>query len=102
VRAGPYNTIKFSRDTSAQNGGAKTQILRSDDAGKSWNRLDGGLPVGHEHMTCGFAMHPQDADTVCVAYTDGSVYATQDGGTSWRKLIVSQPKLYGIRLIALV
>jgi photosystem II stability/assembly factor-like uncharacterized protein len=100
VRAGPYNTIKFSRDTSAQNGGAKTQILRSDDAGKSWNRLDGGLPVGHEHMTCGFATHPQDADTVCVAYTDGSVYATQNGGTSWRKLIVSQPKLYGIRLIA--
>jgi len=100
VRAGPYNTIKFSRDTSAQNGGAKTQILRSDDAGKSWRQLNGGLPVAFEHMTCGFALHPEDASTLCVAYTDGSIYATNDAGESWRKLIVSAPKLYGVRLLA--
>jgi len=100
VRAGPYNTVKFSRNAAAQTGGAKTQILRSDDAGKSWRRLEAGLPAGHEHMTCGFAAHPQEADTLCVAYTDGSVYASNDAGASWRRLIVSQPKLYGVRLIA--
>ena len=100
VRAGPYNTVKFSRNATAQTGGAKTQILRSDDAGKTWNRLTDGLPAGHEHMTCGFAGHPHDPDTLCVGYTDGSVYATSDAGTSWRRLVVSQPKLYGVRLIA--
>jgi hypothetical protein len=100
VRAGPYNTIKFSRDTSAQNGGAKTQILRSDDAGRSWRPLNGGLPAAFEHMTCGFAVHPQDADTLCVGYTDGSIYASHDGGESWRKLILSAPRLYGLRLFA--
>jgi len=100
VRAGPYNTVKFSRNASAQTGGAKTQILRSDDAGKTWNFLKNGLPSGHEHMTCGFATHPEDADTLCVAYTDGSVYASNDAGASWRRLIVSQPKLYGVRLMA--
>ncbi len=100
VRAGPYNTVKFSRNASAQTGGAKTQILRSDDAGKTWNFLKNGLPSGHEHMTCGFAAHPEDADTLCVAYTDGSVYASNDAGASWRRLIVSQPKLYGVRLMA--
>ena len=100
VRAGPYNTVKFSRNLSAKTGGAKTQILRSDDAGKTWNRLEAGLPAGHDHMTCGFAAHPQDADTLCVAYTDGSVYASNDAGVNWRRLLVSQPKLYGVRLIA--
>jgi len=100
VRAGPYNTVKFSRNASAQTGGAKTQILRSDDAGTTWNFLQNGLPSGHEHMTCGFATHPEDADTLCVAYTDGSVYASNDAGASWRRLIVSQPKLYGVRLMA--
>ena len=100
VRAGPYNTVKFSRNATAQTGGAKTQILRSDDAGKSWNKLTKGLPAGTEHMTCGFAPHPDDANTLCVGYTDGSVYATNDGGASWRRLLVSQPKLYGVRLIA--
>jgi photosystem II stability/assembly factor-like uncharacterized protein len=100
VRAGPFNTIRFSRDTSDQNGGARTQILRSDDGGTTWKRLDGGSPAAHMHMTCGFGTHPEDADTLCVGYTDGSVYATHDAGESWRKLEVSQPRLYGVRLIA--
>lgn len=100
VRAGPYNTVKFSRNLSPQSGGAKTQILRSDDAGKTWNRLSDGLPAGHPHMTCGFATHPNDYETLCVGYTDGSVYATKNGGKSWYQLKVAESKLYGIRLIA--
>jgi photosystem II stability/assembly factor-like uncharacterized protein len=51
-------------------------------------------------MTCGFALHPQDANTVCVSYTDGSIYASNDAGDSWRKLDVNVSKLYGIRLMA--
>ena len=100
VRAGPYNTVKFSRNLSAQNGGARTQILRSDDAGKSWNRLSGGLPAGHSHMTCGFAVHPNDYETLCVGYTDGSVYATVNGGNNWSPLKVAESNLYGLRLVA--
>ena len=100
VRAGPYNTIRFSRDTSQETGGAHTQILRSDDGGKSWRRLNGSLPAGYPHMTCGFAAHPEDANTICVAYTDGSVYASHDAGESWRQLEVSPSKLYGVRLIS--
>jgi hypothetical protein len=100
VRAGPYNTVKFSRNVSAQTGGAKTQILRSDDAGKTWKRLEAGLPAGHEHMTCGFAARPEDANTLCVAYTDGSVYATHDSGDHWRQLELPESKLYGVRLMA--
>jgi len=98
VRAGPYNTVKFSRNLSAQTGGAKTQILRSDDAGKTWNRLNGGLPAGHSHMTCGFAAHPEDCQTLCVGYTDGSVYSTNDSGETWHELKVAEGKLYGVRL----
>jgi photosystem II stability/assembly factor-like uncharacterized protein len=99
VRAGPYNTVRFSRYTTAETGGAKSAILRSDDAGKTWLRLNGGLPPAHPHMTCGFASHPDDVNTLCVAYTDGSIYASNDAGKNWRKLLDSQPKLYGIRLV---
>jgi len=100
VRAGPYNTVKFSRNALAETGGAKTQILRSDDAGKTWNFLKTGLPAGHEHMTCGFAGHPDDPNTLCVGYTDGTVYATNDAGANWHRLVLAQPKLYGVRLLA--
>ena len=99
VRAGPYNTVKFSRNLSAQNGGARTQILRSDDAGRTWSRLEAGLPSGHDHMTCGFAAEPTDPNTLCVGYTDGSVYATRDGGNHWQPLKVPESKLYGVRLM---
>ena len=99
VRAGPYNTVKFSRNLAAQTGGAKSQILRSDDAGRTWKRLNGGLPAGHEHMTCGFAPHPNDPSTLCVGYTDGSVYATNDAGQTWCALGVDANKLYGMRLM---
>ena len=50
-------------------------------------------------MTCGFANHPSDANALCVAYTDGSVYATADAGETWRQLQVSENKLQGIRLM---
>jgi photosystem II stability/assembly factor-like uncharacterized protein len=100
VRAGPYNTIRFSRDTSQETGGAHTQILRSDDGGKSWRRLDGSLPAGYPHMTCGFATDPKDANTICVGYTDGSVYASHDAGENWRQLDLPPSKLYGVRLLS--
>jgi hypothetical protein len=99
VRAGPYNTIRFSRDTSEELGGAKTAILRSDDGGKSWRRMNGGLPSAYPHMTCGFALHPEDPNTLCVGYTDGSIFATQDAGDTWRQIDVSVSKLYGLRLV---
>jgi photosystem II stability/assembly factor-like uncharacterized protein len=51
-------------------------------------------------MTCGFAHHPFDSNSLCVAYTDGSIYATHDGGENWRQLQVSENKLYGVRLMA--
>lgn len=100
VRAGPYNTIRFSRDTSRETGGARSAILKSEDGGKTWLRLNGGLPEAHGHMTSGVTVHPQNPETICVSYTDGAVYASHDAGKNWRKLDVSQPKLYGVRLIA--
>ena len=100
VRPGPYNTIRFSRDTSEELGGAKSAILRSDDRGATWRRLEGGLPQGHAHMTSCVAVHPGDPDTVVIGYTDGTVYASHDAGEAWEKLDLPESKLYGVRLLS--
>ena len=50
-------------------------------------------------MTCGFAAHPEDANTICVAYTDGSVYASHDAG-ELATARVPPSKLYGVRLMS--
>lgn len=99
VRAGPYNTIRFSRDTSEQLGGARSSILRSDDGGQSWRRLNGNLPREHVHMTSCVTVHPTDPDTVLIGYTDGSIYASHDAGAAWEKLDLPATRLYGVRLM---
>ncbi|MDE0214496.1 MAG: hypothetical protein OXN22_10490, partial [Deltaproteobacteria bacterium] len=100
VRPGPYNTIRFSRDTSEELGGAKSAILRSDDRGATWRKLEGGLPQGHVHMTSCVAVHPADPDTVVIGYTDGSVYASHDAGEAWERLDLPETRLYGVRLLS--
>jgi photosystem II stability/assembly factor-like uncharacterized protein len=50
-------------------------------------------------MTCGFAVNPLHGNSLCVAYTDGTIYATSDGGDQWHRLGIDENKLYGTRLI---
>lgn len=67
-------------------------VYRSDDAGDSWERLDGnGLPSS---FGFGLALHPRDPDTAFTIPMEGAenrvtsggrlgVYATSDGGATW-------------------
>jgi len=65
-------------------GRARGKIFRSRDAGKTWERLLGGLPNGQralfsaltiEARKDGFSLHAVD--------TDGQVFESLDGGDSW-------------------
>jgi photosystem II stability/assembly factor-like uncharacterized protein len=65
-------------------GGAGGACYRSDDGGRSWWRLTGGLPeVMREAPTCvaGDAGAPR---SFYVGTTDGSVWLSEDGGESFR------------------
>jgi photosystem II stability/assembly factor-like uncharacterized protein len=71
---------------------ADSRILRSRDAGKTWTRLQGGLP---EHMrpnlealaleVCG------ESSTLFTANTDGEIFASGDEGDSWTKIAGDLP-----------
>lgn len=68
-------------------------VYRSDDAGKSWERLDGnGLPSS---FGFGLALHPREPDTAWVCPMVGAenrvvaggrlgVYRTRDAGATWQ------------------
>jgi photosystem II stability/assembly factor-like uncharacterized protein len=65
-------------------GRARGKIFRSRDAGKTWERLLGGLPNGQralfsaltiEARRDGFSLHAVD--------TDGQVFESLDGGETW-------------------
>ena len=67
-----------------QAGTRPRKIARSRDAGKSWERLLGGLPNGQralfsaitiEAWKGGYSLHAAD--------TDGQVFESLDGGDTW-------------------
>lgn len=96
VRSGPFNPPRGAGRPDSP--GALCSILRSNDKGETWEELSNGLPVGHPYMICGIACHPENADVAYVAYTDGSVYETIDGGDSWQAVVTGVEKLFGLQL----
>jgi hypothetical protein len=98
ARVGLYWTSRYSRDTSERDNGAGSMVLRTRDGGDSWEVLTCGLPPEHAYMVCGLQINPGNPDQVFVAYTDGSVYESRDGGESFVRILEGIEKLVGLRL----
>jgi photosystem II stability/assembly factor-like uncharacterized protein len=78
--------------------GADTGFYRSEDQGISWVKLSGGLP---EHFTAAartIAMDPESPDTFFVGMSDGSVWASEDGGESFQQIVAGLPHVRSLRV----
>jgi photosystem II stability/assembly factor-like uncharacterized protein len=78
--------------------GAATQFFRSEDRGKSWRALSGGLPELVRPACRTVAADPDDPNAVFFGLTDGSVWMTEDGGESFRQIISGLKQITGIRV----
>ncbi len=65
-------------------GRARGKIFRSRDAGRTWERLLGGLPNGQRALFCALTIevHPQGY-SLYAADTDGQVFESTDEGDGW-------------------
>ncbi len=66
-----------------RNGNSSPYILRSSDAGATWNSLQGNLP---QIAVNSFLSIPNSNDSVLVAATDAGVYASLDRGSMYTRL----------------
>jgi BNR-Asp box repeat protein len=65
-------------------GRARGKIFRSHDAGKTWERLLGGLPNGQRALFSALTIEVHgDGYGLYAADTDGQVFESLDGGDSW-------------------
>lgn len=65
-------------------GRARGKIFRSRDAGKSWERLLGGLPNGQRALFSALTIETHGAGYSLYAVdTDGQVFESLDGGNTW-------------------
>jgi photosystem II stability/assembly factor-like uncharacterized protein len=99
ARTGPFTASRYSRDMLAQTGGALAEVLRSEDFGDTWSRLQNGLPTASPSMISGVDINPLDPDMVFVTYTDGSLYTSDDAGDSWRQVLSGVDRLFGVRVL---
>jgi photosystem II stability/assembly factor-like uncharacterized protein len=98
ARTGPFTASRWSPDRYAETGGALAEVLRSDDFGDTWRKLGGGLPAANPCMISGVDVNPLDANNVFVTYTDGTLYASDDAGESWRQILSGIERLFGVRV----
>ena len=65
-------------------GRARGKIFRSRDAGRTWERLLGGLPNGQRALFSALTIEAwQGGYSLHAADTDGQVFESLDGGDSW-------------------
>jgi photosystem II stability/assembly factor-like uncharacterized protein len=98
ARTGPFTASRWSRDLFQATGGAHAGLLRTEDRGETWTRMTNGIPAENPYMISGIDIHPQDPDMVIASFTNGSVYATEDGGESWREIVSGLDRVFGVRL----
>ena len=67
-----------------QVGRARGKIVRSRDAGTTWERLLGGLPDGQRALFSAITVDAWDGGfAVYAADTDGQIFESRDGGDHW-------------------
>ncbi len=72
--------------------GAHTGLFRSDDGGRSWQRI--ALSGAHQHLdVMAVTPHPEDGTTLYIGTHEAGVLKSTDGGTTWRE---SNNKLGGL------
>lgn len=70
-------------------GGPESGVHKSEDGGKTWRKLESGLPSGHVGGM-GLAISPQNPDVLYIiaeaAEDNGGFFRTSDRGESWKKM----------------
>jgi len=72
--------------------GAQGEMWRSDDAGETWRRLDGGLPGPMKTRIVAVHVNAEDSQHVFFSgdnprnAPDGGVYHSPDAGETWTRI----------------
>jgi len=81
--------------------GGKPAVFRTTNAGKSWTRQDKGLPKSQGWFTVKRQCFAQDSQKSVGLYfgtTSGEVWASKNGGGSWKCIAKHLPHIYAVEV----
>jgi photosystem II stability/assembly factor-like uncharacterized protein len=79
--------------------GGRPAVYRTRDGGRSWKRLDKGLPRNQAWYTVkrqAFAADACDPVGLYFGTTSGELWTSADEGKSWRSLSAYLPHIYAV------
>jgi len=80
--------------------GCRSQVYRSDDQGRSWHRLDGGLPEDLRAAPRTVAGDVEEPGWVMVGMQDGALWLSRDHGDSFRQVASVPAPIFGLTPVA--
>ena len=78
--------------------GANSQFYRSDDQGRTWKALSGGLPALMTAAARSTTGYPGRPGSFLAGMDDGSIWMTSDYGESFAQIVTGLPGIYGIAI----
>ena len=82
--------------------GGRCRVYRTVDAGKSWESCSEGLPHGGAHVSVlrdGLTVGPGDPFPLVLGTESGELFASMDGGDSWRLVTRHLPPVVCVRVL---
>ncbi|NIC04739.1 WD40/YVTN/BNR-like repeat-containing protein [Billgrantia bachuensis] len=76
-------TVPATAEKALYIAGTSIGVQRSTDNGKTWQKLDEGLPS--QDITA-LTVHRQQPETLYVVIADDGLYQSEDAGESWKKM----------------
>lgn len=74
----------------------KLFVARTEDGGKTWTRLDKGLPQKAYDVVYRHALD-RAGDSLSFGSTTGNLYVSEDRGDSWQTVSANLPPVYSVR-----
>lgn len=82
--------------------GGRAAVWRTSDAGRSWEELAAGLPREHAYLQVpvgGLALSPAPPHPALFGTSGGQLFASPDGGESWREVARYLPPVTCVALL---
>lgn len=79
--------------------GGRPAVYRTRDAGRSWERQDGGFPREQAWFTVKRQAFCADSGTPLGLYlgtTGGEIWMSGDEGANWRRIVAHLPEIYSV------
>ncbi len=96
-----YSSLASStpRRWKGRDGGARAELIRSEDGGETWQAVETGFEEMHQDFPMAIAFDATEPDNVYVATRYGRVFSSNDSGQAWTDLGINVAEVTEMKVL---